>query len=247
MKKLLIISLLLFVACTLRAQVFPCCVISGGSSGGGTIGGGGTYTIEKTVRINLSNEFETSGQQPATPKWNLAGASQTALSAPGGFALSNLVDETGAATTWGMTNLTAFSGNTGSAPSPATANTGIYVDNLIKFAWQGNNTGTDVTIRITNLPAGKYLQISCLGNSDNWRHAIAYWYVGATQSAQINQDDNYGSSANSEFTAAYVGHIKNVQADGSGNLDISMHFVSGQGQPFWNTLVIQQTNIANPN
>lgn len=243
--KILLTILLLCCASSLFAQKVYCCVIAGttvSGSGGGT----SSYTVEKVVRLNFSNPYESAAQQPGSPKWNMLGVTDATLQTAGGYSNSSLLDETGAAATgWSVSNLTAFQGTTGSAPPPATANSGLYPDAIVTYGWTLPATG-DMTVRLSGLNPAKSYQVHLLANDESWKNSLVKIYSGAIQSSQVNANSNYGSSADNEYAAAYVCHLKNVHPNSSGVLDISINSSNGNN-PNIVAMVIQQTNIDNPN
>lgn len=249
MKKLFtILALLLLAASAVNAQCSPCfcCVVTAGAGSGSS-----NYTIEKVVRLNPSNPYETAAQQPASPKWNLLSATDAQVAAIGGYVNNSLLDETGTvAAGWSVTNATAFQQTTGSAPTPtsvssAPANSGLYPDAIIAYGWVMPAAG-DMIIRLSGLSSAKSYQVHLLANDEPWKNSVITASVGAQSSAAINANNNYGASTDNEYNATYVCHVKNAHTNSSGVLDITIHS-SNANNPNIVAIVIQQTNIDNPN
>lgn len=238
MKTLLTILTLLLFSFASSAQGF-CCVLKSNTTGG-------NYTVEKVVRLNFSNQYESSAQQPGSPVWNLCGATDLQVQTPGGFVKSSLLDETGAASGWSVTNVTAFQGTTGSAPTPtsvsgAPANSGLWQDGIMAYAWIMATSG-DMIIRIHVQDNTKSYQIHLLVDDENWKNSLVSIYVGAITSTVVNGNYNYGASTDNEYTASYVCHLKNVHGDASSNLDVHIHSSNGNN-PNIVGIVVQQTNV----
>ena len=201
---------------------------------------GGSYTVERRWNIHPGNQFVAA---TALSGWHFLPATSNDT-VPNGTAYTNLRDSTNSTTNpISVTATSLWSGSSGSVGPTSGGGAGSdwgCSDIIVQHAW--TTTGT-ASIKIGGLVAGKYYQIGVLANTFGFEGISQSWNVGGTTISSYATGNQYGTCAGDDLTDPVIKWVYDRQADGSGEIAISVTKTAGSYAAF-TAMVILQTNIA---
>lgn len=199
MRKLIIPFLLLFSLHT-HAQLIPFM---------GIVPAAPAATPTVFWKLNFENEYQTTS--PAG--WQNIYGTPTNIATSGAVSFPSINTSTGGAPTIGFVNGSGFT-TYYNAATPATANSGVFPDQMIARAWIFSN---GATFTLNNLVIGQTYFLYVLSNAHSWEASTVTFTVAGVTSNAVNNSDNFGSSATSpwytdaslcklQFTATATSH-----------------------------------------
>lgn len=202
--------------------------------------GGATYQVERIYNINMTNQFIS---ETSITSWQGMQANGSG-NVTAGYSKTAIADEDGISTgSIGFTAVTGFTGSSGSGPeNPAGNNTSVFCnDFIINHGWI--SSASSVTIKLTNLQAGKYYQVGFLSNSVNWVGTSVKFSWGAVETAVFATGNNYGDcTPGGDYEDAAVKWIDNITGDVNGEASIVITRTAGS-ETWLNAMVVFETNV----
>lgn len=202
-----------------------------------TNGGVASYTVEKSIRLNFSNQFANYTSASPT-KWNQLMPTTAALTGSPYYSISNLVDETNTASGMGLAVTAAWNAGVGTNTTTPTDGTGRYANAVITSGWQVQaQTGA---FKLTGLLSGKvyqlYLYVQAGANASSGTITVngvskSYSYAAST----------YGTPSGDEYQDGMWQVINNVAPDANGEIAVTLVRTGGFFQANLSCAIVRQS------
>ena len=205
-------------------------------------GSGPTYTVERTVFINLGSPFKNDNMTiPANV--NLLNPINDVLSTVNGFTSPTLKDTAGVNTGITLENSGAFTGAVGSisVTQEGSGDTGAFENLGVNTGWNFDG-GSAAKVKLLGTLVGKFYQVKILMpvGDESVRSAT---YNGTTITRNSLSVNSFGVAANGINDPQFIefNNITNVT-----EFEVAFARISGNWVSTVALIVIEQTNIAKP-
>lgn len=205
-----------------------------------TAGSGGEYIVERRVSLDLQGEFGNDIPAAEGVTWNTWKGDNSDLAVDGLATKTNLVTETGAATTISVVNVGAWNGSnagsgaaTGTRPYPLPA-----IDGGFTFS-------SDVGLKFTGANPAKKYQVYVLPFDTDSNAALDIIAGGNTVNVVSTNNLPVGN-IDDRYSNAQIAKFYNITPNGSGEFTISFHKTGSHYQATVSLILIEESNIDRP-